>query len=517
MAHSEASDRLGPLDTLFLYIEKKEMPLHIGSVLVFDGTISTADLKALIDAKLPLIPRYRQRVVFPPLNLGYPTWEWDPDFDIDRHIHHAHIKPGTKASLETLAGELFSQVMDRNRPLWDLTVVDGLRGGRSAMIARVHHCLVDGIAGVALMNMILDNSPERSNLPPKKPFHPPPPPAAGTNLVDAMLSSYFHTVGRVLSMQSAALDAASGMLHELIQGAIAQPAAAVESLQPLDPFPFKAPSLGPRRVSWTEFSLAEVSAIHEKCHVKVNDVLLTVLAAAMRRYAQLHRISVKGRVLRLMVPVNLRSPDQNGLGNRISLVPVNVPLDVKDVIELLTSVHQRTEAMKHAHAADLVVLGGTLLAMMPIPAQALLTGVLSNAIPVLPFDMVCTNVPGPQIPLYLLGRKMLTYYPYVPIGDFMGVCCAMASYNGTLYFSLTGDCACAPDLERLRDFLAEALSELRDRSGCAPRHRVRRKPQPTTGATGTEGPVDQSSVRINALSNRGLGEAIAPTDHEDAT
>ncbi|HYL36996.1 MAG TPA: wax ester/triacylglycerol synthase family O-acyltransferase [Bryobacteraceae bacterium] len=490
MAHSEASDRLGPLDTLFLYIEKKEMPLHIGSVFIFDGPISTGELKSLIEAKLPLIPRYRQRLAFPPLNLGYPTWEWDPNFDIDRHIFHARIKPGTKESLETLAGQLFSQIMDRNRPLWDMTVVDGLRGGRSALIARIHHCLVDGIAGVALVNLILDSSSRPASLPPKKPFHLPPSPVTGTSLVDAFITSYFHTMNRVLSMQSAALDVAGELLRDVLQGSLVQPVAAVpETFRPLEPFPFKAPSLGPRRVCWTEFPLAEADAIHKRCGVKVNDVLLTVLGAAMRRCAQLHRLSVKNRVLRLMVPVNLRSPDQNGVGNRISLVPVNIPLDVKDPVELLSIVHKRTEALKHAHAADLIVLGGTLLAMLPIPVQAVLTGMLSNAVPVLPFDMVCTNVPGPQVPLYLLGRKMLTYYPYVPIGDFMGVCCAMASYNGTLYFSLTGDCACAPDLERLRDFLDEALSELRERSGVAPKHRVRLRSKPVVAVASAEAPL----------------------------
>jgi len=482
MARAEVSDRLGPLDTLFLYIEKKEMPLHIGSVFIFDGPISTADLKALIEAKLPSIPRYRQRIMFPPLNVGYPTWEWDPDFNIDRHIFHARIKPGTLASLEALAGELFTQAMNRDRPLWDLTVVDGLRGGRSALIARVHHCMVDGIAGVALLGLILDSSPRIARLPSKKPFHPPRPLAEGTSLADAISSSGFNALGRFLGMQSAALDVAQETLQSLMTGSLMQPVAVVsETFQPLQPFPFKAPSLGPRRVCWSEFPLADAKTICKTLGAKVNDVLVMALAHAMRRYALSHRLSVKNRVLRLMVPVNLRDPKQNGVGNRISLVPINLPLDVKDPIELLRIAHIRSEALKHAHAADLVVLGGTLLAAMPIPVQALLASSLSNAFPVLPFDMVCTNVPGPQLPLYLLGRKMLTYYPYVPIGDFMGVCCAMASYNGTLYFGLTGDCACAPDLDRLRDFLEEALRELRERSGCAPSHHVRRKPNPGAG------------------------------------
>src|SRR5580704_2368791 len=162
-----ANDRLGPLDSLFLYLEKKEMPLHIGSVFVLDGTISLDGLKALIEAKLPLIPRYRQRVVFPPFQAGYPIWEFDPEFDINGHIRGIRLERGTLECLQRLAGHLFSEVMDRNRPLWDLTLVDGLEDGRSAIIARVHHCLVDGVAGVALMNQIMDTSPEVKPLPPQ--------------------------------------------------------------------------------------------------------------------------------------------------------------------------------------------------------------------------------------------------------------------------------------------------------------------------------------------------------------
>lgn len=466
------------------------MPLHIGSVFIFDGAISVSELKSLIEAKLPHIPRYQQRVVFPPLNIGYPTWEWDPDFDVDRHISHARIKPGTLPQLETFAGELFSKPMDREHPLWDLTVVDGLRGGRSALIARVHHCLVDGVAGVELLSSILDASPHPAPLSSSKSFHTAAPPSSPDSLVDALSTSAFQTINRFLGVQSATLDIAEETLRDLMSGSVIQPFGLVqEAFRPLEPFPFKAPCAGPRKVSWTEFPLSEAKAIGEACGVKVNDVLLTVLGSAMRRYALLHRLVVKNRVLRLMVPVNLRRPEHNGtLGNRISLVPVNVPLDVKDEIELLRTVHKRTETLKHAHAADLVVLGGAMLATLPVPVQALLTSALSNVVPVLPFDMVCTNVPGPEAPLYLLGRKMLTYYAYVPIGDFMGVCCAMVSYHGTLYFSLTGDCACAPDVDRLRDFLAEALSELSRRSGCAPTRKLRRPSKPDVAAARAESP-----------------------------
>jgi diacylglycerol O-acyltransferase len=200
----------------------------------------------------------------------------------------------------------------------------------------------------------------------------------------------------------------------------------------------------------------------------VNDVGMMILAGAMRRYAKLHHQSVKDRLLRLMVPVNRRNggPKQ-GMGNKITLAPVNVPLDIADPVELLSNIHQRTEAVKHAYAGDLTVLTGSLLATLPVPVQAQLVGMLSNTVPVLPFDMVATNVAAPDYPLYLLGREILTYYPYVPIGDFMGICCAMASYNGTFYFSLTGDCASAPDLDRLRDFLDQVFGELHAAVGLA--------------------------------------------------
>ncbi|HEX6894505.1 MAG TPA: wax ester/triacylglycerol synthase family O-acyltransferase [Bryobacteraceae bacterium] len=481
MRQRYAGERLGPLDSLFLYIETKEMPLHIGSVFILDHSLPLDDLKSLIEAKLPLVPRYRQRVVFPPLNAGYPTWEFDPEFSLDRHILHARIRPGTEEALEELAGGIFSRIMDRTHPLWDLTVVDGLRGGCSALIARVHHCLVDGVAGVALLNLILDSGPAASVRPRKRSFPPGPPPGPDASLLDALLSSYSLAASRWFSMQSAALDAGQQLLGELAQGSFLPPVEAVTGLiKPVAGLPFKVRCSGPRRVAWTEFPMAEIDAIREPVGAKVNDVGVAILGIAMQRYAEAHRLEVKSRSLRLMMPVNLRSAEQrNGLGNQISLVPMNVPLDCSSPLELLRAIHKRSDALKRAHAANLAVLGGSFLAMLPVPVQAGLTAVLSNNVPVLPFDMVCTNVPGPSEPLYVLGRKLLTYYPYVPIGDFMGICCAMVSYNGTFYFGLTGDSAAAPDLYRLRDFLDDAFLQLK-RTTVKPavRHRPRPKAKP---------------------------------------
>src|ERR1051326_3533913 len=151
MSNSHPSERLSAEDAIFLYLDTKDMPLHIGSVMVFDGPLSLQGCRDLISSKLPLIPRYRQRVVVPPLNIGHPTWEWDPNFDIRNHLRSVRLKRGTDAELQDFTAQILSEAMDRNKPLWDMTLVDGLKGGRGAMIGRVHHCLVDGVAGIGLL------------------------------------------------------------------------------------------------------------------------------------------------------------------------------------------------------------------------------------------------------------------------------------------------------------------------------------------------------------------------------
>jgi diacylglycerol O-acyltransferase len=197
----------------------------------------------------------------------------------------------------------------------------------------------------------------------------------------------------------------------------------------------------------------------------VNDVILALVTATIQRYVQLHGDRVKGRLLRMMVPVNLRGNDSPGeLGNRISLVPVTIPLDIRNPRKLLAAVHRRTEFLKHAHTAELVSLAGGLIGMLPTSAQAI-AGQIINRLPFTPFNMVCTNVPGPQYPLYLLGHKMLHCYPYVPVGGEMALNCAILTYNDTAYFGFSGDVHAVPDLRRLETLLQSSFRELRDAAG----------------------------------------------------
>jgi diacylglycerol O-acyltransferase len=232
---------------------------------------------------------------------------------------------------------------------------------------------------------------------------------------------------------------------------------------------------GPQKFAWTEIPLAEIKAIKNVSGSSVNDVILTLVTAAIRRYLESHGDSVKGRMLRLMVPVNLRGSDSPGeLGNRISLVPVTIPLDIREPQKLLAAVHQRTEFLKRSHAAELVSLAGGLLGMFPTSAQALGGHILSR-LPFTPFNMVCTNVPGPQQALYLLGHKMLHCYPYVPVGGEMALNCAILTYDGTAYFGFSGDVHAAPDLGLLEKLLQQSFEELKDA--------VEAKPLPKTKET----------------------------------
>ncbi len=364
------------------------------------------------------------------------------------------LKHGSDAELKTLAGKILSKVMDRQHPLWDLTLVHGLKGNRTGLIFRLHHCLADGIAGVGIMNVLMDASPEVPRLPKRKlRLRVPPPPDVLASMTNGCVDSYSEFVKRILSaladvMSMAERFAANG--GNLATGEFArllpELTASTERLR------FNVLYRGPQKFAWAEIPLAEMKAIRHASGTSVNDVILALVTATVRRYLELHGDRVKGRLLRMMVPVNLRGNDSPGeLGNRISLVPVTIPLDIRNPRKLLAAVHRRTEFLKRAHAAELVSLAGGLIGMFPTSVQAV-AGPMISRLPFTPFNMVVTNVPGPQHPLYLLGHKMLHWYPYVPIGGEMAVNCAILSYNGMVYFGFSGDVHAAPDLRRLEAF-----------------------------------------------------------------
>ncbi|MFZ0733867.1 MAG: wax ester/triacylglycerol synthase family O-acyltransferase [Candidatus Sulfotelmatobacter sp.] len=524
MQNHRKSDRLSWGDTVFLHLEREGMPLNVASVCLFEGEISLDDCVQFVASKLPLLPRYLKRVVPAPFGLGLPSWEYDPEFDLNRHVRGLTLKHGTDTELKALAGKIFSQVMDRRHPLWDMTVVRGLKGNRTGLILRMHHCLADGIAGVGIIHALLDTSPEAPRLPKRKfKFRVPSPPDPITSLTAGVLDSYSDFVKRILSALTDLLTMAERA------GANGRSLAASEFA---DLFPeitafterlrFNVIYRGPQKFAWTDIPLPEVKAIRHKSGTSINDVILALVTATIRRYCELHGDPVKGKLLRIMVPVNLRADGGVAeLGNRISLVPVTIPLDIRQPRKLLAAVHRRTEFLKAAHAAELVSLAGGLIGMFPTSMQGM-TGPLISQLPITPFNMVCTNVPGPPFALYLLSHKMLHCYPYVPVGGEMAVNCAILSYNGTVYFGFSGDAYAAPDLKRMEKLLEASFEELRDAAGVRrPRaKKMRRKRQASTVfAPARTAPVPvavPSAVSFPSPEAKRVPEAAPATEQENA-
>jgi diacylglycerol O-acyltransferase len=462
MPNGAESNALSWGDALFLHIERPGQPLNIAGVSIFEGDLELADCRAFIKSKLPLIPRYRQRVVSTFFDRGLPSWEVDPQFDIKNHVREVTLKHGTINELKALAGKIVSESLDRQRPLWDFTLAR-LKGGRTGLVVRIHHCLADGIAGVGAMNVFMDTSPTPPPISKKKPKveAQPPPRDAGAGFLDGLAKSYF-------SVFNAALALHSGLLN-MAKEAVASPAPAPAELlgimselaSPAERLPFNVVCTGPQKFAWTEVPLADIKAIKNSCGGTVNDVVLTAVTMAFGRYVEQRGVDLTGRSLRIVIPVNVRgNGSATELGNRISFLPVPLPLDIRDPVKLLAIATQRVEFLKRAHVAEFSGLLGGLLSTLPNVLWANV-GPIASQLPLSLCNTICTNIPGPQVPLYLMGHKMLSWYPWVPIGGLMGINCAVLTYNGTAYFGFTGDVHAAPDLLRLESLLRLSFAELR--------------------------------------------------------
>lgn len=492
MPHHREDNRLSTGDALFLYLEREGMPLNVASVSVFEGEISLRACRRFIESKLPRIPRYRQRVVAPAFGLGQPAWEFDPEFDIRNHVREVTLKQGTERELKTAAGAILSRMMDRRRPLWDFTLIHGVKGNCTGVVTRMHHCLADGLAGVSLMTALMDTSPEIRPLPQTRVrFHVRPRTEAPA-LMDELITSSVSMAEKVLSAQmelfhvfQQVLAAAGGEAKAPTPGANHAQAhiptmAEFSRLMPelttaTQPLPFNVICRGPQKLNWAEIPLADIKAVKEACGATVNEVALTLITLTVQRYAELHGARIRGRLLRIVVPVSVRGNGKaSELGNQITFVPVVIPLDIRSPRKLVGAIRKRTAFLKSAHVAECVGLFGTVLGTIPTVAQQIVGPIVSQ-VPLGLCNLIFTNVPGPAAPLYLLGHKLLRCYPYVPIGGDMGINCAMLTYNGTAYFGFTGDIHAAPDLGRLEKLLAASFVELRKAAGIAARRRERVK------------------------------------------
>jgi diacylglycerol O-acyltransferase / wax synthase len=471
MSQPELNHRLSTLDSVFLYLEKPESPLHIGGTSIFDGQISYAEVVKHIEDRLHLVPRYLQKIVPDPFNLGHPTWETSENFDISNHIFHIKNENEiTQNELMSLAGKVLTGVMNRTKPLWEIQIVNNIKGNRSAMITKIHHCMVDGISGVDLMKILFDISP--------KPAPPPPKPApkekalpkdASQVFLESLLGSMQEGMNRFVEMQQGILQLTQTFAQNpQMIGAVPLVAENLPSITtPAPVLPFNKPCGGERKLAWTEFSFAEARAIRGNLNGSVNDVVLTILVMAISRYSELHGVEIKENFVRFMVPVSLRQKEQRGaLGNLISILPVEIPLDIKNPLKLFKKVNHKTGLMKATQMASGLGMLGAAFGMMPAPVQSAIGAIINAPFPV--FNTVATNVPGPQVPMYMNGKRMIAQYPFVPIGYNLGMGTAIFSYDGKLFFGIGSDAKAMDDVEKFREILDECFMELRELAGVEP-------------------------------------------------
>jgi WS/DGAT/MGAT family acyltransferase len=359
-------------------------------------------------------------------------------------------------------------MLDRSKPLWEMYIVNGLEGDRSAAISKVHHCLVDGVSGIELFMIVMDVSRDPPPAaPPEEPFQPPALPGETDLFFSALWDNMADGLDRWADYQKSLVDLAiqpDPLTVRRLTRAVET--AAPYFATPVQKAPFNKPFSGDRDLACSEFSFQEIRAIKAAVGGTVNDVVLAILGAALTRYLEMHGEPTEGRELRILTPVNVRHDDERAnLGNRISMLLVEVPAGVGDPVERVRVVTQRTARLKRDHVAAGMEMLSQLIGQGPPLLQSLI-----GAMPDPPntlANMVCTNVPGPMIPLYSVGHRLIANYPLMPIAWDMGIGCGVTSYDQTLYFGLMADAGAASDVRRLKEFLDQAYVELRNAAGVA--------------------------------------------------
>jgi WS/DGAT/MGAT family acyltransferase len=387
------------------------------------------------------------------------VWVDDPHFNIAYHVRHTALpRPGGEDQLMRLTGRVFSQALDRSKPLWELWLVEGVADGRFALLSKTHHALVDGISGVDIMTVLFDTSPEpMPPAPPDQDWVPRPLPTDAQLLADALLERA--TVpGEMARGVRAALRGPRAVAARAAKSAAAVGSLALGGLQPAPSSLFNVP-IGPhRRFSWVRSDLAQFKAVKNSLGGTVNDVVLTVVAGALGRYIRRHGEPTDGLELRAMVPVSVRADVERGaLGNRVAAMWAPLPVGEQDPVERLQTISASMLEIKESGQAVGAQVLTTLTGFAPptIVSQAARLQARQRL-----FNLVVTNVPGPQMPLYLLGRELEALFPMVPLATNTALGIAIMSYNGQLNFGLSGDYDALADIDALAGELRSSIAEI---------------------------------------------------------
>jgi diacylglycerol O-acyltransferase / wax synthase len=458
-------DRLTAVDASFLAQEGPSAHMHVGAVMIFDGPPPAyEELADHVRGRLHLVPRFRQKLAFPPLETGRPLWVDDPNFNLEYHVRHTALPaPGSEQQLRALAARVHSQALDRTKPLWEMWLVQGLDGGRFALLSKTHHALVDGVSGVDLATVLFDLQPipaevEHSDTP----WRPRDTPSA----IEMAARGMRGLIALPFDAASRAIGAAARPAY-----ALAETREALEGigevvwagLNPAPETPLNV-EIGPhRRFVWVRQELADFKTIKRALGGTVNDIVLAVTAGALQRWLRSRGLRTEGLELRALVPVSIRARDEHHqLGNRLAAMRAPLPVYVEDPAARLRVVRQAMRGLKESKQAvgAEVLAGMQALAPPTILAQASRLNFSTRL-----FNLLVTNVPGPQFPLYVLGRRLDDLFPVAFLPKRHALAVAIMSYDGGMDFGLLADYDSMPDIEQLAEMFDASLAELLEAAG----------------------------------------------------
>ena len=458
--------RLNPMDAQFVDAEDQDRhaSFAISSTAVFEGPApSYGEFLDAISARLPLVPMYRRKLRTVPFRLGPPVWVDDPGFDLRYHVRHTALPaPGGSDQLSRLIARVMSQRLDRAYPLWEYWLVDGLSEGRWALISKVHHAMVDGVSGTDLYRVIFDLSPEPSPLPPAGDRHAPDEPSELSLLGGAALdlAARYVAGARVLTDTLLRPAAAAEQAAEVTRAL----AKLTDSAQPAAPSSLCGPIGQQRRFTWVQASLKDVKKIKRELGGTVNDVVLAAISSGYRALLLARGEQPGAHMLPSLIPVSLRAAgEENIYENRVSVLVADLPVHIADPVERLTAVRAELQALKTSNEAMLGEALTSLGRYTPFPFASWLVR-LGFGLPQRDIVTVTTNVPGPQQPLYGMGRRIVEIIPYVPIATTLRTGVSIFTYCDNVMFGITGDFAANPDLDILARGIEEDLAELKKAS-----------------------------------------------------
>ena len=488
-------ERLSPLDASFLHLEDATSHMHMAAALIFAGKPPSYErLLAHVESRLGLVPRYRQRLAEVPLAQARPRWVDDERFDLRYHVRNTALpEPGSEYELQVLAGRVFSHHLRRDRPLWEMWLVEGLDRGRFAILSTTHHALVDGISGLDILSVLFASEGEGSG-----PWRPEPAPTSAGLVTEALLERATN-VGEFVRPLRAAVRRPRQAASRVAGTVVGASALAWAGLKPAPGTPYNAGEVGPdRRFTWTRASLDDVKAIKNTLGGTVNDVVLTVVTLALRRHLMRRGEDVDELELKAFVPVSVRTQDHRGTpGNQVSGMLTTLPVGCADPVECRARISEQMRVVKQSGqtvgAQALTELSG--FAPPTLLHEAFRLVVTRQRL----VNLVVTNVPGPQFPLYLDGRELADIFPMVPLGSNLNLGIAIVSYNGALNFGLVGDFAVMHDLEDLADDVLAAVQQL-TAAAAAPHGEEPAAPWPG---------YDQQTVPVIAKRLHDAGEHVA--------